>query len=276
MHKRELIIYGLLDPNTDELRYVGKSSSGMERPQNHFQAAVLKKESGTHKANWILKLVSNGQLPKVVTLYNADTLEELDQAEREFIRLFRAWGCRLTNVKPGGEGGPQSENTREKISQGHRRRQLHLEDQARRLSATGVSDSDISDRLRMNRYRVSKLLGRPRRWGGPARKLNPADCQQLAILYAGGKSLEEIAEAFNVCTSTIYLALRRIEGVRLRRISLSSLDHNEICQIYLTGSSAGQIGQKFNVSTPSILKILRSRGVQIRKSGRPRKSTIRE
>jgi len=32
----EILIYGLRDPRTDEYRYIGKSTSGLNRPKSHF------------------------------------------------------------------------------------------------------------------------------------------------------------------------------------------------------------------------------------------------
>jgi hypothetical protein len=38
----QYIIYGLVDPETEELRYIGKSSTGMSRPKKHFYPSTLK------------------------------------------------------------------------------------------------------------------------------------------------------------------------------------------------------------------------------------------
>lgn len=95
------IIYGLVDPRTDELRYVGKSSSGFNRPRQRHSA---------YCACWIKGLFDeSGLRPDIIILKQFDdSLESLHEtmntAERDFIAVFRAIGCRLTNLTDGGDG----------------------------------------------------------------------------------------------------------------------------------------------------------------------------
>lgn len=42
--KSKFLIYGLTDPITDELRYIGRSSSGLNRPRQHLAPSVYNKE----------------------------------------------------------------------------------------------------------------------------------------------------------------------------------------------------------------------------------------
>jgi len=48
-------IYGLIDPRTREVRYIGKSARGMQRPLEHSKPCYLRRDR-THKANWIREL----------------------------------------------------------------------------------------------------------------------------------------------------------------------------------------------------------------------------
>lgn len=99
---KNLIIYALLDPDTNEIRYIGKSERGIERPRQHFEPGQLKKLS--KKNNWIKSLVSKGKLPKIKILYNCSNINELNQKEIEFIAMFKNSGI-LTNMTDGGTGG---------------------------------------------------------------------------------------------------------------------------------------------------------------------------
>lgn len=61
----QFLIYGLLDPRTGLLRYIGKSTCGLRRPRMH--RSVPKKE-GKHKTNWLLQLQREGLEPEIVVL----------------------------------------------------------------------------------------------------------------------------------------------------------------------------------------------------------------
>lgn len=64
------IIYGLVDPRSGELRYVGKSCSGLKRPKAHLAPSNLKK--ATHKNNWIRQLLAAGARPDILVIEETD------------------------------------------------------------------------------------------------------------------------------------------------------------------------------------------------------------
>lgn len=93
------LIYGLIDPRTRLVRYIGLSSTGMHRPAFHKSLAPHEQ---TYKANWIKSLHA------LVLDYEIVVLEEepadLAQAERWWIAFGRACGWPLTNLTSGGDG----------------------------------------------------------------------------------------------------------------------------------------------------------------------------
>lgn len=100
------LIYGLRDPRTREIRYVGKSTRGKERPQDHTSPSARKKHS--HKAHWISDLMKNNLRPEIVILQQCLSNDELDSAERFWIAIGRvSLGKRFANVKDGGGGQPK-------------------------------------------------------------------------------------------------------------------------------------------------------------------------
>jgi hypothetical protein len=95
------IVYGYADPRTDVLRYVGKSSTGLTRPQ----------QFGSHSGrclNWIKSLAVAGLKPTVVVLEDLGpqvTMVQLNDAERRCIAYARTClGADLTNLTDGGDG----------------------------------------------------------------------------------------------------------------------------------------------------------------------------
>jgi hypothetical protein len=113
------IIYGLVDPRSGQLRYIGKSTSGIRRVREHSYPSFLKREQ-THKTKWIRQLAEQGMTPNAVVVQELPDAEGLYEAERGWIAYFRSMGCPLTNLTDGGEGVPGHRveaSTRAKISQ---------------------------------------------------------------------------------------------------------------------------------------------------------------
>lgn len=109
-------IYALVDPRTDEIRYIGKAQGYLNsRLKGHIYEAKSGKRV-THKLSWIRQLLDAGlaPVPKVVAQFvRGDTLAN---AEREWIARMRADGVRLVNATDGGEGMPNpSPETRAKL-----------------------------------------------------------------------------------------------------------------------------------------------------------------
>src|SRR5579859_4689242 len=109
----EHFIYCLSDPSSDELRYVGKSSTGFKRPRQPHSARC---------GSWIKSLKTRGVDPKIEILEEIEDgeylKERLNAAERFWIASWRIAGANLTNLTDGGDGlmDPSLE-TRRKISE---------------------------------------------------------------------------------------------------------------------------------------------------------------
>lgn len=130
------IIYGLIDPNDKDIRYIGKSMSGIRRAREHYAPSNLKNDGNTPKANWIRKLRDNNQKYEIVVLFSLDTINSdkslinliLYNKEQEFINLYRTINTKLTNLQDGGPGSPDrkiSEETRQKMSDSAKKRGLN-------------------------------------------------------------------------------------------------------------------------------------------------------
>jgi hypothetical protein len=105
MTSAKFLIYGLVDPRDGQLRYVGKSSSGLKRPRSEWRNALAGHEGRGRKVCWIKNLLKAGlELYGVVVIQEFDDDGILGQAERFWIAYFRQIGCRLTNDTDGGEG----------------------------------------------------------------------------------------------------------------------------------------------------------------------------
>ena len=96
----QTIIYGLVDPRTLLVRYVGRSSTGVQRPRQHRRRAAHERN---HKASWIRSLLALG-LDYTIVVLEVVHKDALDSAERFWIAYGNACGWPLTNHTAGGEG----------------------------------------------------------------------------------------------------------------------------------------------------------------------------
>lgn len=101
------LIYGLRDPRTREIRYVGRSSSGLQRPRTHMTPGALRRFAHLHVTAWIRELLGLGLRPEIVVLQVLDrgVNDLLNEAEKYWISVGRAaLGHRFTNMTNGGDG----------------------------------------------------------------------------------------------------------------------------------------------------------------------------
>lgn len=100
------IIYGLRDPFTREIRWVGQSKNGMRRPQSMLTEGVIQKNK-LGCGPWLRELVAIGARPEIVVLEECTSVEHLNEAERRHIAAVRyqIGRSRLTNISGGGAAG---------------------------------------------------------------------------------------------------------------------------------------------------------------------------
>lgn len=100
---KETIIYGLVDPFSGFVRYIGQSTNGVRRAKVHSYPVQLQIQRHTHKSRWLSKLKTTGG-PKIVVLEVVPSVDQLSDYERFWIAQGRGLGWPLTNITDGGEG----------------------------------------------------------------------------------------------------------------------------------------------------------------------------
>lgn len=94
-------IYILVDPLTDEIRYVGKTNNLAKRRTYHFSITVQSKLR-CHVSRWLTKILNQGLRPLMIEI---DKVEgDWEWCEKYWIEQFKIWGCNLTNHSIGGGG----------------------------------------------------------------------------------------------------------------------------------------------------------------------------
>lgn len=126
-------IYVLIDPRTNEVRYIGKANRVDERYKAHLNRA---RKHQTYKKNWIESLRKEGLKP-IVEVVDVVPIDEWQFWEIYWISQMKQWGFKLVNYTNGGDGcsfanqtsfkkghkswlgKSHSEETKNKISENH-------------------------------------------------------------------------------------------------------------------------------------------------------------
>lgn len=101
-------LYYLIDPNTNEVRYVGITYRPKRRLTEHL---YLSKKIKSHKDKWINKLLSNGQKPIFKIMLETESKDEILQYEISNISKL----TNLTNLTTGGEYTTFTQNVIERF-----------------------------------------------------------------------------------------------------------------------------------------------------------------
>lgn len=97
----EHLVYGLVDPRTNLLRYVGKSSSGLLRPSQHHKRSHLARDTNLKKVAWVYDLLANHLEYRIEVLENCTSEKEALHREALWILAVRSLGGDLLNLADG-------------------------------------------------------------------------------------------------------------------------------------------------------------------------------
>lgn len=97
---RKVKIYKLIDPFTNEVRYVGKTEKTLKHRLSMHITTSIKNKNKTHKEAWITQVYNKGKRPII------ELIEEVDFSDWQTKEIF--WISQfnnLTNICRGGLGG---------------------------------------------------------------------------------------------------------------------------------------------------------------------------
>lgn len=123
-------IYKLIDPETNEIRYVGKSNN----PQKRLLAHV-RDQSNTYKGHWLISLRNRGLKP-IMEIVEEVPFEIWAERELYWISYYLEHGHPLTNTYFGSEGiGIIPPEVRAKLSVAHKGKKVSPEAIAKTAAA---------------------------------------------------------------------------------------------------------------------------------------------
>jgi group I intron endonuclease len=124
MENVKYTIYKLIDPITNEIRYIGLTFNDLkQRLKSHCS-----EKSKSHKSNWVQSLITQGLKPIIESIEdNILSYDEVCEREIFYINKYKSEGYRLTNMASGGNKNKKmSFETRNKMSNSAKNRNFRL------------------------------------------------------------------------------------------------------------------------------------------------------
>lgn len=104
-------IYKLIDPITNEIRYVGRT---IQKLQNRLKKH-LKANDKSHRVNWIKSLTKNQLIPIIELICETQEFETCCELEKFYIEKYKKEGMNLVNMTDGGDGSIGFKHSEETI-----------------------------------------------------------------------------------------------------------------------------------------------------------------
>ncbi len=93
-----IFVYELIDPITDETRYIGITKN----PNRRYREHLTRFKTNYYKVNWIKNLLGRNLKP-IMNIIDEILIKEASFWERHYISLYKSWNCKLTNYFLNGE-----------------------------------------------------------------------------------------------------------------------------------------------------------------------------
>lgn len=194
-------IYGLFDPRTGTLRYVGKSDRPRERLTNQMNEV-----SATHRCHWVQELRGLGLKPVQRIIDAVPAGGDWQAVERAYIAAVRSIGEPLTNGTDGGDGVTGlSDEVRAKMRATWTGRKHRPES----LAKIGAASKGRVHTQEWREYMSARMKDREfspehrRKISQALRKFNPDQVREIRALLAAKVSQYEIAAQFGVTQGAI-------------------------------------------------------------------------
>jgi hypothetical protein len=236
----EYKIYALKLKDSDEIRYVGRTSESLDiRLSKHKTNAKFDKKK-THRHFWILKNYDNIEI--ILIEDNILTFEESCQKEIEYIREYRS-KYNLINLTDGGDGGcpgyKHTEEAKKKIGEKHKGKKLspeHIE---------FLKNREVSEETRK---KLSDSLKKSMKGeGNPMYGRKRPDTAELNRQRTGWKMSEEGKKKMSDSRC----------GENHPMCKILDKDLEVVMRLKNEGYTNKYIADLFNVSLPTIARILK-------------------
>lgn len=110
---KKVKIYALINPETEEIKYIGKTIRTLEqRLTNHICDAKSKRYKN-YTINWINSLLKKNITPEIILIEEINYEDNWEWLEQYWISQFKSWNFNLTNLTIGGDGNKNQKFSKE-------------------------------------------------------------------------------------------------------------------------------------------------------------------
>jgi len=209
--EKDIFIYGLCDPDTGEIRYIGLTTSGFKRLYDHYGNCYKRSNRGTlsRSKTWIRSLKDAHKIFQPIYLeYFDNDGPWVDEAEIFWISYFKMLGSNLVNHEIGGRSKYlrfNSKENRRKLSEANKisngtpeKREFFRQNTKKQWQNPEIREKRLAGMK--NKPRTEKQKENMK-MGNTQRIILKDD---LGNIY---NSMPEAAKALDVTSSTIHKAL---------------------------------------------------------------------
>jgi len=154
-------IYGLKNTTDGIIRYIGLTTKPInKRLAEHLSES---KKQKTHKDKWITMNINNGSNIVAELIDTAESIDELKDKEKKYIKLFKSFGSKLVNGTDGGDGGTgfkHSEFIKKRISEYKSKKVYVFDYNTKKLISEYTSTLSLVNELNLTRSLVIDVLSK--------------------------------------------------------------------------------------------------------------------
>lgn len=194
-----IFIYGLVDPDSGDVRYIGKSIRPVERLSNH-----MNESSQCHRSHWLQSLRAQGKRPGMVLFERIEGEWPWQESERFWIAHGRAQGWPLTNNTSGGDGVPGlPAETRARMAAVWKGRKHKPESIEKMRVASASKRHSDETKARMSAAQTGRKITWIDKIAARIRKFTPEQLQDVQRRLDAGELGIALAREFGVHRTTI-------------------------------------------------------------------------
>jgi len=118
--EKDIYVYSLKDPNTYEIKYIGKTNNLNRRYKEHIETHRNKKSK---KNSWVISLL-NKKMHPIMEIVEKCNIENWQEREIYWIKYYKELGFNLKNIQNGGGRNKYvfTEESRKKMSKSQKER----------------------------------------------------------------------------------------------------------------------------------------------------------
>lgn len=202
---KKVYIYALLEPETKEVRYIGKSVNPKKRFDNHLN--IKRKQ---HCSCWIQSLKIK-ELKPIFSIIEETDKENWIKREQYWIAFYKNLGAKLTNHTIGGEGQcgiiqSAESNLKRSISLKGRKLGSYSEERKKAISKGKIGKipwnkgkSGVYSEQTLNKMRNKNLKGSK----NPCSKLTDIQVLEIRKRVKDGEKQNSLTKEYKVNAGTI-------------------------------------------------------------------------